>query len=74
MSSLAEELPLAINRAREVQQQLKDIKAMPDMGRIIVDPQINMLEHEIQTAINALASGDVLSMLRAYEEIKDYKL
>lgn len=73
MSSLAEELPAAINRARQVQDQFKKIKTMPGMEKVTVDPQINLLEHEIQEGVAALASGDVVRMLRAYEAVKDYR-
>lgn len=70
MTNLAEALPAAIKKSREVQDQLKECRGMPN---VIVEPQIMIMEHEITRAVNALASGDVIEMLRAYEAIKDYK-
>ena len=70
MSSLGEEMPAAIKRAREVRDQLIQCRGM---ANVIVEPQIMMLTHEIDQAIEALASGDVIAMLRAYEPIKDYR-
>lgn len=72
MSSLAIELPNEINRVREIQDQFKQIAAMPDMGKVIVAPQIAMMESSIQRAISASSQGDVIEMLRAYEDLKTY--
>lgn len=70
MSSLAEELPREINRVRAVQDQFKELRAMPNT---IVEPQIAMMERDISAAIEASASGDVVAMLRAYEELKGWQ-
>lgn len=67
MSSLAIELPNEINRVRAVQDEFKALRALPN---VIVEPQIAMMEHDIQAAINASAAGDVISMLRSYEALK----
>lgn len=70
MASLAFELPNEINRVRRAQDEFKSLRGMPN---IIVEPQIAMMEHDIQAAINASATGDVIAMLRAYEALKGWE-
>ena len=69
MGSLAEELPKEINRVRGVQDQFKALRGMPN---VVVEPQILMMESEIQAAIKATAEGDVVAMLQCYEALKGY--
>lgn len=69
MASLAVELPAEINRVRGVQDTYKELRSMPN---VIVEPQIAMMEQSIQSAIKASASGDVIAMLRAYEDLKGW--
>ena len=69
MSSLAEALPYEINRVRGVQDEFKALRKMPN---VIVEPQIAMMEHDIQTGISASAGGDVLAMIQAYEALKGW--
>ena len=70
MTSLAEALPAEIKRVRGLQDQYKELRGMPN---VIVEPQIMMMEHAIDRAIEASASGDVVAMLRAYEDLKEYE-
>ena len=70
MSSLAEALPEAINKARKVQDEFKSLRGM---SGVVVEPQIMIMEAEIQRAIKAAASGDVIEMMCAYEAIKGYE-
>ena len=70
MTSLAEEMPKAIERAQRVRDQLIELRGMPN---VMVEPQIAIISHEINQAIQALTSGDVIAILRAYESIKEYK-
>jgi hypothetical protein len=70
MSSLAEELPKEIARVRKVQDNFKELRGMPN---VLVEPQIAMMERDISTAIEASASGDVATMLRAYEALKGWE-
>lgn len=70
MTSLATALPEEINRVRRVQDAYKDLRGMPN---VIVEPQIAMMEQCIQSAIAASASGDVVGMLRAYEDLKGWQ-
>lgn len=68
--SLAEALPAEINRVREIQDQFKELRGMPN---VIVEPQIAMMEADIQWAVSASASGDVVEMLRAHEALKGWE-
>lgn len=70
LNSLAEALPEEINRVRTVQDQFKELRALPN---VIVEPQIAMMEADIQSAISASASGDVAAMLRAYKALKEWE-
>jgi len=70
MTSLAEELPREINRVRSVQDNYKVLRSM---SNVIVEPQIMMMERDIQRAISASADGDVVAMLRAYEALKGWQ-
>ena len=69
MSSLATELPKEINRVREVQDSFKELRRMRN---VIVEPQIAAMEADLQAAISASASGDVIAMLRSYEALKGW--
>jgi hypothetical protein len=69
MSSLAEALPAEIKRVRIVQDAYKELRSMRN---VIVEPQIAMMEAAIQAGITASASGDVIAMLRAYEDLKGW--
>lgn len=70
MGSLATALPEEINRVRAVQDAYKELRGMPN---VIVEPQIALMEASITTAIAASASGDVIAMLRAYEDLKGWQ-
>lgn len=70
MSSVGEEMPKAIERAQAVRDQFIELRGMPN---VLVEPQIAIITHEINMAVRALASGDVLAILQAYEAIKDYR-
>ena len=70
MSSLAEALPAEINRVRAVQDTYKQLRGMPN---VIVEPQIAMMEASIQAGIAAGSAGDVVAMLRAYENLKGWE-
>lgn len=70
MASLGSEMPRAIQRANEVRAQMVSVRGMPN---VIVEPQIAMIDLHIAAAVDALASGDLLSILSAYENVKDYR-
>jgi hypothetical protein len=70
MPSLATALPDEINRVRQLQDEYKSLRAMPN---VMVEPQILMMEAAITRAISASASGDVIAMLRSFEELKGYE-
>lgn len=68
--SLAEALPAEINRVRTLQDQYKTLRGMPN---VMVEPGIAMMEQAIQRAIVASSAGDVVEMLRAYEDLKGFE-
>lgn len=70
MTSLAEEMPKAIERAQKVRDEFISLRGMPN---VMVEPQIAIITHQINQAVQALASGDVIAIMRAYESIKDYE-
>lgn len=69
-TSLADALPAEINRVRTVQDEFKALRGMTN---IMVEPQIAMMEADIQAAISASASGDVVGMLQAYGALKGWE-
>lgn len=70
VGTLGDELPREINRVRGVQDTYKLLRGMPN---VIVEPQIAMMEASIQAGIKAAATGDVVEMLRCYEDLKGYE-
>jgi hypothetical protein len=69
VETLADALPKEITRVRGVQDQYKTLRGMPN---VMVEPQIMMMEAEIQAAMKAMAEGDVVAMLRVYRSLKEY--
>lgn len=70
MSSVGEQMPKEIDRVRKLQDEFKALRNTPG---VIVEPQIMMMEAAIQRGIRALASDDVVEVLRSYEELKSYE-
>lgn len=70
MTNLAEELPKEINRVRAVQDQFKEVRGV---HQVIVEPQIAMMENDLNAAIAASAAGDVVGMLRSYQALKGWQ-
>ena len=68
--TLAKALPEKINRVREIQDEFKALRNTPG---VMVEPQIQIMEHEIQAAIAAISGGDVVAMMRSYETLKAYE-
>lgn len=67
--SLAEALPAEIIRVGKLKEQFLELRA-PDVW---VEPAIFLLTRSIENAVRASSSGDVLAMLRAYEDLKGYE-
>ena len=63
-STLGDVLPEEIKRNRELLEQYKEIGVAGGFGAA-------MIEEDIDRAVNALASGDVVRMLKAYEAMKN---
>ena len=70
MTSLAEALPKEINRVREIQDMYKSLRGM---SNVIVEPQIMMMEQSLQSAIKACTEGNVIDMIKCYEDLKGYE-
>ena len=70
MASLGTELPQEIDRVRKLQDQYKELRSHKN---VIVEPQIAMMEVAITEGLNAIASDDVVRMLRAYEALKGFE-
>lgn len=70
MTTLADDLPQEITRVRNIQDTFKELRRMPN---VIVEPQIMMMEHDIQAAIKASVSGDVVEMLRCHAALKTWE-
>lgn len=68
--TLADALPKEIVRVREIQDTFKSLRGTPN---VLVEPQIQMMEQDIQAATKAAAAGDTVAMLRYLEELKEYR-
>lgn len=66
MSSLAEELPKEQARVRHLITLYREIGPAGEFGAC-------MMEHSLRQADAAVMSGDVVAMIRAYEDLKGYK-
>jgi hypothetical protein len=68
--TLGEGLPREMARVRdEILPQFLALRGLPN---VIVEPQIAIMRAELDAAAKAMAEGDVIAMLRAYESLKGY--
>lgn len=68
--TLADGLPREMARVRdEVMPQYLALRGLPN---VICEPQIAMLQASLDAAAKAMAEGDVVAMLRAYQDLKEY--
>jgi len=65
MASLGEELPKEMARVRTVLGHYKEIGSAGIFGAM-------MIEQALQRADQAAISGDVVAMIRCYEELKSF--
>lgn len=69
--TLGEALPREMARVRDdVLAHFIPLRGMPG---VIVEPQIMMMQAELDAAAKALAEGDVVAMLRIYQSLKEYE-
>lgn len=69
--TLADALPREMARVRdEVLEPFLELRGMPN---VIVEPQIAMMRASLDRAATAMAHGDVVAMLRAYQDLKEYE-
>lgn len=71
MNTLADALPREIARVTAKKERWQNMLREHDMGPGM-QFTINIMQSKIERGVQALASGDVLEMLRAYENLKDY--
>lgn len=75
MASLAEELPKEIERVQAKRERWlgyqKMAEGQPHGGATSFAPALAMMKAEIDEGVAALASGDVVRMLRAFEALKE---
>jgi hypothetical protein len=68
MGSLAEELPKEQARVREIIMQYRD-PILKGAGNLAAA----MMEQSLAAADRAIISGDVVAMIRCYEDLKGYE-
>jgi hypothetical protein len=66
MDTLADALPREIERVQEI---IKEYESVPG-GEIAA----MMMRQDIRKAHEAMMSGDLVGMIAAYKELKEYKL
>ena len=68
--NLADALPAEIKRVRRIQDNFKSLRGLRN---VMVEPQIAMMERDLDAAINAMGQGDTVAMLSAYEELTGWR-
>lgn len=68
MSSIGLELPKEIEKVQEMIIEFEGL-----IGITMVEPQIIMMKASVSRAVNALSSGDVVEILKAYTDLKEYE-
>ena len=68
---LADALPREIARVSAKRDRWRDMMREHDMGPGM-QFTINIMQAEIDNAVNACASGDVVAMMAAHEALKSY--
>ena len=71
MITLAESLPAQIKRVSEKKARWEGYMRDHDMGPGM-QFSINIMQSEIDNAVQSLASGDVVSMLQSHESLAAY--
>lgn len=66
MSTLGEDLPKEIFRNKQLVEQYKELGAVGNFARILI-------EHEIKMAEEANHNQDVVTMLKSYNTLKSNK-
>ncbi len=69
MASLAYALPAEIERVIALRSKYEALRSLPN---VLVEPQIAMMSDLISRALRVSASGDVIEMIRVYEELKGW--
>lgn len=69
--TIGDALPKEMARVRdEVLSAFLELRGLPN---VICEPQIAMIRASLDFAANAMARGDVVAMLQAYNDLKEYE-
>lgn len=71
INTLADALPREMARVRD--QVMPQYLALRDMPNVIVEPQLAIMRASLDAAAKAMAAGDVVAMLRCYQDLKEYE-
>lgn len=69
VSGLSAQIERVSNKAQRWHGYMKD---MGPQGAVGMGVTLKIMEGELQTARDALASGDILKMMPAYQSLKEY--
>jgi hypothetical protein len=69
--TLAEGLPRQMARVRD--EVMPAYMALQGMPNVMVEPALAMMRFALDEAARAMAHGDVVAMLRAYENLKGFE-
>lgn len=69
--TLGEALPKEMARVRD--QVMPAYLACHGMPNVIVEPALAMMRASLDAAARAMIEGDVVAMLRCYEDLKGYE-
>lgn len=72
MVSLGDALPDEIARVTAILGEYTALQSM-NLPNVMVGPTIVMIQHDLDRATRALASGDVVEMVAAYQSLKEYE-
>lgn len=68
--NLVEGLSREIARVTELKSQYEDLRKLP---RVIVEPQIRMMNSAIELGQLAMGSGDIVKMMAALQTLKEWE-
>lgn len=69
--TLADALPREITRVRD--EVMPAYLALQGMPNVMVEPALAMMRMSLDAASKAMIEGDVVAMLRAYEDLKGFE-
>lgn len=67
--NLPEAIIAEIKRVTAIKGDYEELRGMPN---VIVEPTIMLMQHSIDNAIRVSAAGDVVGMIRALADLREY--